>query len=131
MSDLLLNRLRSHRDYCSARQQQALVEGNIEMANLYGLHASSARLSIYKQERKKNNMLGQSEIQKRFGAHKASIENPVNVTRHVEIRDLFTNFVLLLDTQIEDGRQKSLMMTKLEEASMWAHKSLADEKDEK
>jgi hypothetical protein len=71
-------------------------------------------------------MLGKDEIESRFGFHKATIEG-ANATApmHAGLRNRFKHFASLLDDILEDGREKSIAMTCLEEASMWSHKAVA------
>lgn len=72
-------------------------------------------------------MLGEEEIQNRFGFHKGTIEGPnATAPRHAELRRAFASFALMLDDSLPDGRAKSLALTELEDASMWAHKSIAE-----
>lgn len=72
-------------------------------------------------------MLGREEIEHRFGFHKATIEG-VNATlpNHVALRKLFKDFANRLDEILDDGRAKSIAMERLEDTSMWAHKSVAN-----
>lgn len=71
--------------------------------------------------------LTEHDIESRFGFHKAAIEG-VNATKpiHAEVRALFKAFVGKLDELMPDGRYCSLALTELENASMWAHKSVAE-----
>jgi hypothetical protein len=71
-------------------------------------------------------MLGEEEIENRFGFHKAAIEGS-NATgeMHKDLRHAFKTFAKILDEVTPDGRYKSLAFTELEMASMWAHKSIA------
>ena len=72
-------------------------------------------------------MLGEEEIQNRFGFHKATVEGPnATLPKHRDTRLKFREFAEWLDETVPDGRAKSVMFTKLEDASMWAHKSLAE-----
>ena len=72
-------------------------------------------------------MLGKDEIQKRVGFHKATVEGPnATLPRHREIRQDFVQFMNFLDWMLPDGRTKSIAMTHLEDASMWAHKSISE-----
>jgi hypothetical protein len=72
--------------------------------------------------------LTQHEIQTRFGFHKATIEGP-NATKpaHAELRARFMEFAQYLDDVAPDGRYLSLALTELENASMWAHKAIAQQ----
>jgi hypothetical protein len=72
-------------------------------------------------------VIGRNEIENRFGFHKATIEGEnATVPRHTELRVLFRKFAERLDEILEDGRAKSISFTHLEDASMWAHKAVAE-----
>lgn len=45
--------------------------------------------------------------------------------KYRRIRDKAKEFAYLIDEECPDSREKSLAMTKLEEASMWANASVA------
>lgn len=71
-------------------------------------------------------MLGKDEIESRFGFHKATIEGPdATAEKHAMLRRHFKAFANTLDDLIDDSREKALMWTALEEASMWSHKAIA------
>ena len=71
-------------------------------------------------------MIGNEEIEHRFGHHKATVEGPeATLPRHTELREYFKGFATFLDNKLEDSREKSLALTALEEASMWSHKAVA------
>lgn len=68
------------------------------------------------------------EIQKRFGKHAATIEGPnPKGTKHANLRTSYENFSAMLDEVLPEGRNKSLALTALEEASMWSHKAIAND----
>lgn len=72
-------------------------------------------------------MLSSEELNKRFGKHRAALEGPNPLEQyHGELREDFVAFAVKLDT-LPDGRNKSLALTALEEASMWSHKALAND----
>lgn len=72
-------------------------------------------------------MLGDDEIENRFGFHKGTIEGPnATAPRHADLRESFKSFATMLDDHVPDGRAKSVMFTELENASMWAHKAIAE-----
>lgn len=67
------------------------------------------------------------EIEHRFGFHKATIEGPnATLPKHRDVRILFREFAEEIDAILPDGRAKSVAFTELENASMWAHKSIAE-----
>lgn len=73
------------------------------------------------------NTLGSFEIEHRFGFHKATIEGEnATLPKHRDTRLLFREFAEKLDEILPGGRAKSVMFTELENASMWAHKSIAE-----
>ena len=57
-----------------------------------------------------------------FGYHKAT---DVTLPKHREVRKMFINLALALDELLDDGREKSLAMTTLQEAAMWSNASVA------
>lgn len=71
--------------------------------------------------------LGKEEIENRFGFHKATLEGPeATLPRHRDVRLKFREFAEFLDIMVTDSRAKSVMFTELENASMWAHKAIAE-----
>ena len=71
-------------------------------------------------------MIGNDEIENRFGFHKGTIEGPnATAPRHAKLRRQFVEFASMLDETLEDSREKSLVFTALQEASMWAHFGIA------
>jgi hypothetical protein len=71
--------------------------------------------------------VGAVEIEHRFGFHKATIEGEnATLPRHRDVRLKFREFAEFLDIMVTDSRAKSVMMTELESASMWAHKAIAE-----
>lgn len=73
-------------------------------------------------------MLGRDEIEKRFGTHVATTEgDDATLPKHEMVRSAFMEFTEFLDELTPDGRAKSVMMTHLEDASMWANKAISYE----
>jgi hypothetical protein len=71
--------------------------------------------------------IGAEEIEHRFGFHKATIEGEnATLPVHRDTRLLFRDFAERLDVLLPSGRAKSVAFTHLEEASMWAHKAIAE-----
>ena len=71
--------------------------------------------------------LGSEEIEHRFGFHKATIEGEnATLPKHRLTRLRFRAFAEELDKILPDGRAKSVAFTELENASMWAHKAIAE-----
>lgn len=72
--------------------------------------------------------LGAQEIEHRFGFHKATIEGAnATIPLHRDTRLAFRQFAEFLDSILPQGRAKSVMFTELENASMWAHKAIAEQ----
>lgn len=71
-------------------------------------------------------ILTNEELVNRFGNHAAKIEGPENPKAHEALRHQFMRLAEALDMILPDSRQKSLALTELESASMWAHKSLVN-----
>lgn len=71
-------------------------------------------------------MIGKSEIEHRFGFHKATVEGDnATLPRHRDLRKEFKEFAAMLDEALPESREKSLVFTKLQEASMWSHCAVA------
>lgn len=72
-------------------------------------------------------MLTDEEIENRFGFHKATIEGPQVTTEiHAELRRLFKSMVKQLNNILPPGRNAAEAFTNFENASMWAHKAIAE-----
>lgn len=71
-------------------------------------------------------MIGTTEIEHRFGFHKATIEGDnATLPRHRDTRLAYRAFAEQLDQLLPDGREKSLAFTALQEAAMWTHCAIA------
>lgn len=71
--------------------------------------------------------MGKDEIEHRFGFHKGTIEGPnATAPKHRDTRLKFREFAEYLDEVLPEGRAKSVAFTELENASMWAHKAIAE-----
>jgi len=74
-----------------------------------------------------NASIGAEEIEHRFGFHKATIEGDnATLPQHREVRIKFREFAAFLDEVMVEGRAKRVAFTNLEDASMWAHKAIAE-----
>lgn len=72
--------------------------------------------------------LGRDEIERRFGFHKATVEGEnATLPRHRNLRIGFREFAARLDEALPEGREKALVFTALQEASMWSHCAVAME----
>lgn len=58
----------------------------------------------------------------RFSYHKP---DGAKIVLHADVRDRALDLALWLDTVLPDGREKSLAITHLEDAMMWANASVA------
>lgn len=73
-------------------------------------------------------MIGVEEIEHRFGFHKATNEGPnATLPTHRATRLKFRELAEWLDLALPEGRAKSVAFTELENASMWAHKAIAEQ----
>lgn len=71
--------------------------------------------------------VGKEAIEHRFGFHKATVEGEnATLPMHRDTRLLFRAFAETLDHLLPEGRAKSVAFTELENASMWAHKAIAE-----
>lgn len=68
-------------------------------------------------------MLGLQEIQSRFFYHPPSTDGVRRA--HESVQNITGEVAELLDRILDDGREKSLAITKLEECRMWANASIA------
>ena len=75
------------------------------------------------QSAKPSGEIGSAELKNRFGYHRPT---PDNAGQHVMLRPEFIRFAEQLDMLLPGGRAKALVMTKLQEASMWAHFAIAE-----
>jgi hypothetical protein len=64
----------------------------------------------------------QSELENRFGFHPAT---DLTREKHQTVRESFIDFTSELLQIIPDGREQALVITALEEASMWANAAIA------
>lgn len=62
------------------------------------------------------------EIEKRFTYH---APKPGQAERYVVLRDCAGEFAELLNAECPESREKSLALTKIEEAVMWANAAIA------
>lgn len=65
---------------------------------------------------------GPGDIHDRFHYHAPS---PAGVQRHGELSNAFEALALLVFDIVPDGREQSLVLTKLEEAKFWASAGVA------
>ena len=62
------------------------------------------------------------DIKNRFAYHRATKETALV---HSWVREEFTEFAYKLNDVLPDGREKSLMLTALQEAMMWGNAAIA------
>lgn len=71
--------------------------------------------------------VGAEEIEKRFGHHKATLEGAeATAPKHAMLRKIWKDMANRLDGILPQGRYKALVMTEMEQASMWSHKAIAE-----
>ena len=68
-------------------------------------------------------MLSEDEIESKYLSH---TQTPDSRLKHRIIRQLFIELTSALNVEIPDGRPKSVMITHLEEAAMWANKAVSE-----
>ena len=66
--------------------------------------------------------LSKDEIEKRVTHHSPSEEG---VLRHKRLSDAASAILSVIESVVPDGREKSLAITKIEEAKMWASAGVA------
>jgi hypothetical protein len=66
-----------------------------------------------------------AEIVHRFGYHPANTD--ARIEAHEDIRALFCGVALEIDRLMPDSREKSVVMTKIEEAMFWGNAGIARE----
>lgn len=71
-------------------------------------------------------MIGNDEIQNRFGYHRANADS---APKHHRVRQEFTAIAVELDELLPDGRDKSLAFTALQEAMHWSNSAIAMQND--
>lgn len=69
-------------------------------------------------------MIPSEDIVRRFSHH---APDKGKVVRHEHIRETFKELAHHLNLELPDGREKSLVMTHLEEALMWSNAAIARE----
>ena len=64
-----------------------------------------------------------SDLKHRFNYHKPSSE--VIARTHEDVRDACLQLAQYIDQEVPDSREKTLAITKLEEAMFWANAAIA------
>jgi hypothetical protein len=67
-------------------------------------------------------MIGEEELAKRFTYHAPKVDQ---ATRYELIRDRAHDLAAFMDENCPDSREKSLAITHLEDAVMWANAAIA------
>lgn len=65
----------------------------------------------------------QADLRHRFGFHPATTEE--KQLEHGSVRDALLQAALFVDHKVPPGREKSLALTHLEDAMMWANAGIA------
>lgn len=68
--------------------------------------------------------VGLDDIHNRFGYHAGT---SVTIPKHAQIREMYIAFAEFLDKVLPDGRAKSTAFTNLQQSSMWANFSIAEQ----
>lgn len=68
-------------------------------------------------------MIGPEELDRRFDFHPADTED--RQSAHMNVRTRCKSLARRIDELCPDGREKSLAITALEEAMMWANAAIA------
>ena len=71
--------------------------------------------------------LGRQKLERRFPTH-TPLDQEYSVKKNT-VAELYRDFAMYMDGCLPDGRLKSLTMTKLEEAHMFASKAIDSEAD--
>lgn len=69
--------------------------------------------------------MDQADLDRRFAYHQPPDQETIN--RHAEIRGACARAAEVVNINAPEGREKSLAITKLEEAMMWANAAIARE----
>lgn len=68
--------------------------------------------------------IGNGEILNRWGYHPST---ELTAAQHEQVREAYIAFAEFLNQLLPDGRPKSTAFTKLQESSMWANFSVAEQ----
>jgi hypothetical protein len=74
-------------------------------------------------------MIGDKDLINRFGYHPPKDE--VIVQKHETMRTTCLALARIMDSSLPDGREKSLAITKLEEAMFWGNAAIARDPEPK
>lgn len=69
-----------------------------------------------------NTSVGRTEINNRFGYHRA---DATSAPKHAKVRNIFETAANEIDDLIPAGRDKSLALTALQEAMHWSNSAIA------
>lgn len=73
-------------------------------------------------------MIDDVELLNRFGFHSKSRVD--HAMEHSSVRQALYDASITIDNAMPDGREKALVLTKLEEAMFWANAGIARQDDE-
>lgn len=71
-------------------------------------------------------MFDESDLENRFAYHRPSRSRAAD---HQDVRETFLNVARELNHLLPDGREKSLVLTNLEEAMFWSNAAIARQGD--
>jgi len=110
------------------RQADPFDFSGITLTQQFGKQAAQLEdLRLLAEFRKDLPMLGTEEIENRVGFHKATIEGAnATLPKHAHLRRLFKQVMTELDKVLPEGRARMIALERIEDASMWSHKSVAE-----
>jgi len=74
-------------------------------------------------------MLSADEVSRRFRYPFTGPDSPA-AAAHIRIVSEFTELAVFLNETLPEGRAKSVTLTELEDASLWAHQALSEKPTE-
>jgi hypothetical protein len=101
----------------------ASIREREELVRLRAQLESEGKVLPHQGQHQGNVSLGEVEVENRFGYHRPTLEN---AQTHIDLRISFRRFAEYLDATIPAGRAKNVAFERLEDASMWSHKAVAE-----
>ena len=108
-------------DIINIKKKEIIMEDYKVIEEYTKLKVKIDELNTFLQKVKNENIM-EKQIENNFMYH-----SPVKgqAQKYVQIRDKAKDFALFINNQCPNSREKSLAITKLEEAVMWANASIA------